>query len=399
MTDQARLSKVEVDARRQRVRMEFELLAPILFDLDIEVQIVDVATGREHASHHLRQSGRDVGWLPRGRYRAATDLVGEAPGTWRAQVKLWADADGEPVLLAQADSPPQTVSAGTPQAAEFRQPGWRIRSMDEHVDLAALSWNRGHDDWFFTHFDHAARVIIRLMLDRSLLLRGRILDVGCGDGMTDLGVFLRCQPQEFIGIDPSRRYRRLPEIARQNHIPAECLQDARLRFEPHDGNAIPYPDDHFDVVLSWGSLEHIAGGYEGTLAEIRRVLKADGLLFCHPGLYYGPAGNHLGEFFDDPWIHLKLEAEELRGRLLAARPEYLDRCGEFATPEAYWQWFTELNPITVEGFERQLRALGFEPWRVALRQCNVVEYTPELQRHSFVDLATAELYLSAWNRK
>ena len=39
----------------------------------------------------------------------------------------------------------------------------------------------------------------------------------------------------------------------------------------------------------------------------------------------------------------------------------------FATPEQYWQWFTELNPITVAGFEKELRSLGFEPWRVAIR--------------------------------
>jgi hypothetical protein len=28
-----------------------------------------------------------------------------------------------------------------------------------------------------------------------------------------------------------------------------------------------------------------------------------------------------------------------------------------------------------------------------------VEYTPELQQYPIQDLATAELYLSAWNRK
>jgi ubiquinone/menaquinone biosynthesis C-methylase UbiE len=89
-----------------------------------------------------------------------------------------------------------------------------------------------------------------------------------------------------------------------NHLPADVLDAAlaagRLQFRPDDANAIPYPDDHFDVVVSWGSLEHIAGGYGQALAEIRRVLKKDGLLFVHPGLYYGALGSHLGEFFDDP---------------------------------------------------------------------------------------------------
>jgi SAM-dependent methyltransferase len=195
----------------------------------------------------------------------------------------------------------------------------------------------------------------------------------------------------------------LPEALAANHLPAETLDDAlasgRLQFRAEDANAIPYPDDHFDVVVSWGSLEHIAGGYHGALREIRRVLKRDGLLFVHPGLYYGALGNHLGEFFDDPFIHLKLPPEELRERVLNTEPSRMDRAGHVATPAEYWQWFTELNPIRVPDFERELRDLGFEPWRVALRSSDLVEYTPELQGHSIQDLATVELYLSAWNRK
>jgi SAM-dependent methyltransferase len=266
-----------------------------------------------------------------------------------------------------------------------------------------LAWNRGHADWFFRHFDHAARVVTDYLLQRHPLLRGRILDVGCGDGIIDLGIFLRTQPELLVGIDPFEGYERLPQALASQGLPPDLLDEAlssgRLQFRPEDANAIPYPDDHFDVVVSWGSLEHIAGGYARALTEIRRVLKRDGLLFAHPGLYYGALGNHLGEFFDDPFIHLKRSRDELREAVLRTEPKRMDRAGHVATPEEYWQWFTELNPITVAGFEQELRALGFEPWRVAVRSSDLVEYTPELQDHSVIDLATAELYLSAWNRK
>ena len=50
-------------------------------------------------------------------------------------------------------------------------------------------------------------------------------------------------------------------------------------------------------------------------------------------------------------------------------------------------------------FERELRALGFEPWRVALRTEDLIEYTPALQPYPMQDLATLELYLSCRNRK
>ncbi|MDH3926260.1 MAG: class I SAM-dependent methyltransferase, partial [Xanthomonadales bacterium] len=231
------------------------------------------------------------------------------------------------------------------------------------------------------------------------LLKGRILDMGCGDGIIDLGIFLRTQPEELVGIDPFAGFERLPDIIRDHHLPPELLNDPRLQFRADDGNDIPYPDDYFDVVVSWGALEHIAGGYRRALTEIRRVLKSGGLFFVHPGLYYGALGNHLGEFFEDPFIHLKMEQDDLRQAVLNAQPRRMDRAGHVATQAEYWQWYTELNPIEVSAFEQELRQLGFEPWRAAVRTSDVIEYTPELQKHRIQDLATAELYLSAWNRK
>jgi ubiquinone/menaquinone biosynthesis C-methylase UbiE len=177
---------------------------------------------------------------------------------------------------------------------------------------------------------------------------------------------------------------------------------ACLSFLPASANEIPFEDDRFDVVISWGSLEHIAGGYAKALAEIRRVLRPDGLLMAHPGLFYSDVGNHLGEFRfarDEPYVHLKRSRDWLREKILASEPDRIDRSGDRAEPAEYWRWFTELNPITVPAFERELRDLGFEPWRVALRTHERVEYTPELQRYSFVDLAVGELYVSAYNRK
>jgi len=381
-----------------RFGLEFDVRADLAFDLDLQIQLRDADTGEEALSHHIRQAGWDVAWLPRGRYRAEVDLGKAGIGrTCRCRALLWTEANAAYRLQDEAELD-EPVTIGAAEAAGATRPSWRLEGVDG-VPVGDLSWNRGHDDWFFKHFDHAARVIVHLMLKDDPRLRGRILDVGCGDGMTDLGVFLRCRPAELVGVDPSERYRLLPEVAERNHLPDDWRRDERLRFEPFDGNDLPFEDDRFDVVLSWGSLEHIVGGYERTLREIRRVLRPDGLLFVHPGLYYGAHGNHLGEFFDDPWVHLKLPREELKARVLSTPPEYMDRGGEFASPEDYWQWYTELNPITVRDFERQIRDLGFEPWRVALRSSDLVEYTPELQSYTFDELATGELYLSAWNRK
>ena len=71
----------------------------------------------------------------------------------------------------------------------------------------------------------------------------------------------------------------------------------------------------------------------------------------------------------------------------------------FAPPEQYWQWFRELNPITVTQFEKELRERDLQPWRVAIRTEDLIEYTPEIEAYPMQDLATAELYVSCINKK
>ena len=384
-----------------QLHAELRIEEEILFDLDFQLRIRDKNNGREVYSCHIRQQGIDIAWLPQGKY--SIDLVlgslALPTGAYFMDLLAWSNANGQPILHAEASLETSLDNGDTEKLNQngISQPNWKIDSND--CELAQLSWNKQHDDWFFRHFDHASRVIINMMLDDSPKLRGKILDVGCGDGIIDLAVFLRCQPELLVGIDPFKGFERLPQIAAANQLPATILDKPELQFKAEDGNAIPYADNYFDVVLSWGSLEHIAGGYQNTLKEIQRVLKPGGLFFVHPGLFYGPAGNHLGEFFDDPFIHLKLAEDKLRQQVLATQPKLMDRCGDTASAEQYWQWYTELNPITVAGFEQQLRQMGFEPWRVAVRNNDLVEYTAELQKYSFTDLATSELYLSAINNK
>jgi SAM-dependent methyltransferase len=375
--------------------VEFEVVCEVLFDVDVSLDLL--RDGAVFARSQLRASGWDPVWLPRGRYRAhalapRADL---GSGALELEVALW-HRERARELRADSARRPLTGAAGDGSGPHF---SWQLESLPGTTPIDALSWRS--KGWFHSHFDHAARTIASFMLGDSAALAGRVLDLGCGDGITDLGLALRWRPEELVGVDPFRGYERLPEIVRAAHLPLTELPPL-LRFLPADANALPFADDHFDVVLSWGSLEHIAGGYAQALAEIRRVLKPGGLLFVHPGLYYSDIGNHLGEFAfarAEPYVHLKRSRAELQRLVLENEPDRIDRAGHHATPAEYWQWFTELNPITVAGFEAELRALDFEPWRVAVRTHDRVDYTPELQRYSFIDLAAGELYVSAINRK
>lgn len=375
-----------------RIEIHASQQARILFDVDLALEFYDAA-GTRHWLRVAHADGAAAAWLPAGRYRWQLTLPEAsfplADGELRATV-LYRDGPdagrSQSATLALRAAP---VGRGLEQARLV---------LDGDPDPATLSWRRGHGDWFFRHFDHAAPTVGSYLLQDSPLLRGRILDVGCGDGITDLGLFLRYRPERLVGIDPFGGFARLAEVAAREHLPLDPWP-AGLEFQEADANHLPFADDSFDVVVSWGSLEHIAGGYLQALREIKRVLRADGLLFVHPGLFYSNAGHHLGEFSDEPFFHLKQSRESLQQFVLSREPRRMDRAGHIASSAEYWQWYTELNPITVGRFEAELRALEFEPWRVALRTEPLIEYTPEILQYPMQDLATTELYLSCWNRK
>jgi len=220
-----------------------------------------------------------------------------------------------------------------------------------------------------------------------------VLEVGAGSGI-NLRYYDAAHVEKVCGIDPS-----IPLLDKANERAATL--GFELELVRGSAEALPFDAASFDTAVMTYTLCSIPNA-AAALAEIRRVLRRDGLFFVHPGLFYSDIGNHLGEFAfarETPYVHLKKSRAELERLVLASEPDRIDRSGEFATNEQYFQWFTELNPITIRAFEQEIRALGFEPWRVAIRCHDRVEYTKELQPYPMQDLAEGELYLSAYNRK
>ena len=370
-----------------RLRVE----APVVFlpGLRLRVEGAGEVAADSRDTHYL-------GWLPRGAYRVRAFLPGSlGAGAHRFSLEA---VHREAMADTAAAKLEGAFTLAGPAAAPADGLAWSFETVAPGVAIENLSWKRGHEDWFFRHFDHAAATVVSYMLADSPKLRGRILDVGCGDGITALGVALRTGCEELVAIDPFRGFDRLPEILRANHLPADAIPK-RVKYLGEDANFLPFADDSFDVVISWAAVEHFAGGYLQALREMKRVLRPGGLLFIHPGLYYCNAGHHLAEYSTEPFFHLRKSREEIRAIVFGAKPRYEDRAGETPTPAQHWQWFNELNPITVTRFEQELRALEFEPWRVAIRTEGLVEYTPETLAYPMQDLATNELYVSCVNRK
>ena len=89
---------------------------------------------------------------------------------------------------------------------------------------------------------------------------GRLLDVGCSVGCTLEAA--RRMGWEAVGTDVSA------------DAVSTCQQHGFQAHE-YDGESLPFPDAHFDVITSWHVIEHVQD-VRDTLAEWHRVLKPGG---------------------------------------------------------------------------------------------------------------------------
>lgn len=334
------------------------------------------------------QSGLFYPWLPRGAYRFALGWPVTLPAGEYELCAAWG-------TVSEVRAPDAVLAFrihGATASQNLFAASW-VPDEETRRRIAALSWQKGMTNWFHRHFCHAALVIGESFLAESPLLRGRILDLGAGEGITDLGLFLRYRPQELVAMDIVDYLRELPRVARENDLPLESLP-AGFTFVQGSCENIPYEDASFDVVISWGSVEHIAGGYRKALDEVWRVLKPGGLFFVNPGLYYSSFGSHLGEFSGEPHLHLKISEEKLHELVMATQPRIMDRSGFDVSNADYWRFYQELNRIRVAEFETELKGYGYTILRAAIRASDMVEYSPELQDYSILDLAIEDAFFT-----
>lgn len=137
-------------------------------------------------------------------------------------------------------------------------------------------------------------------LDRRIreLARGRVLDVGCGEG--------RYLPPGGIGVDLDLE--RLPRSAR-----VVC----------GDALALPFAPRSFDSALAIRMLND-TGDVDGALAEVRRVLRPGGVLVVYTRARAAPGDRFVSEngaerlarLFES--VSLERDPEHERGALFVA---------------------------------------------------------------------------------
>ena len=170
-------------------------------------------------------------------------------------------------------------------------------------------------------------------------LAGRpVLDLGCGMG--GLAVALRRAGARAVGLEPNREYGAICALRAARY-------GLTLPFVAAAGEALPFRDSAFEVVVCLDVLEH-AESLGATLAEIARVLAPGGHAVV-------TATNRFA--YRDPHYHLR-GINWLPRRWAEALIRRRGR-GKEAAAFADRQALSAMHYVTYRGFAARCRRLGF----------------------------------------
>ncbi|MDQ6757659.1 MAG: class I SAM-dependent methyltransferase [Bacteroidota bacterium] len=111
----------------------------------------------------------------------------------------------------------------------------------------------------------------------------KILDVGCGDGTTEIFINKYFSEWKITAIDISEKS--IEEAGNKN---INCV------FQVYDGKSIPFEDESFDIVFMAGVLHHVDFSLHNDLIkQIKRVLKNEGRLYLFEHNPFNPLTKHL----------------------------------------------------------------------------------------------------------
>jgi len=179
-----------------------------------------------------------------------------------------------------------------------------MRTVDAPA-LAAAAEARFRSEYHYAVFEYLRSAKIVAALERGGgVLRGRVLDSGCGGGGTIVSIAE--DVERAVGLDLDARFRDAgTRLAAEKGRHNTC-------FVQGDGLALPFADASFDLVLSHSVIEHVQSA-EQYLHECSRVLRPRGLLYPSTAPYLSFAGAHL------PRLRAPIPLHMLFGRHIAFR--------------------------------------------------------------------------------
>jgi ubiquinone/menaquinone biosynthesis C-methylase UbiE len=152
----------------------------------------------------------------------------------------------------------------------------------------------------FIFNETAVEHLHRYAIATKIAMHKKVLDVACGEGY---GANLLAETAASIdGVDNST------EIIKRAK---DKYKKQNLQFSVADVSRLPFPENQFDVVVSFETLEHVQD-HDKMLGEIKRVLHQDGILIISTPdkRFYNDATG----FINPHHVH-ELYEDELRGLL------------------------------------------------------------------------------------
>jgi SAM-dependent methyltransferase len=245
-----------------------------------------------------------------------------------------------------------------------------------------------HVHWFWEHYDGAAQQVIDFLAADGFDLEGKqVADIGCGDGIIDLGVAHKARPAKLIGYDvrtpdAEALARTVEAVGLEQPIP----DAASFALTASTVDHLPAPDSTFDFAYSWSVFEHVAKPAE-MFTEIRRVLKPDGVLFLQIWpLYHSEHGGHLWLSYPDEFPHLRKPDSEIERKLKFEPATDPTRPAD--------DEYRSLNRLTIDDLQRALMAGGLMPTKLEL-MAETVHIPKELSRYPLSSLGISGVKLLA----
>ncbi len=174
---------------------------------------------------------------------------------------------------------------------------------------------------------------LRLIDVADIQPNATVLDLGCGTATLTLMIKQAHPTARVIGIDGDDRILNIARTKAKAQSAAIQL-DKGLAFE------LPYPDGHFDRVLSSLVMHHLTTRDKlRTFAEIHRILKSAGQVHIAD---FGPPANQYSRVISRLLARLEPVADNIEGRL----PQMLQEAG-FERVQAHDQFQTAFGTLAL----------------------------------------------------
>lgn len=267
---------------------------------------------------------------------------------------------------------------------------WLDRLRARWQGCPAWDAQRIRDAWFAAHFNYAADVVHSWLSGPVDLSSARVMNFGCGDGITDLGLVLRHGAKHIHGIDIRREYAKLPRLAQEQLGLAQLPRGLSFQsIEP--SQPLEQQCGGVDAIVSWSTFEHIQRDQIlPILQDLHACLRPGGYFFLQiEPLYYSAFGSHLGRYDSEPWHHLQVNDAQLWEVIAACdAPLNADEVdfgfADFG-PEGYKRFvfkeYQELNRLTADELVELTRQAGFQVVREERRHYEPQEVPVNLLQH------------------